>query len=42
MLRDVCRLDYAEIAEHLGIPVGTVKSRIHQGRADLREYLVAG
>ncbi|GAA2626455.1 RNA polymerase sigma factor [Paractinoplanes durhamensis] len=41
VLRDVCQLDYAEIAEHLGVPVGTVKSRIHQGRTDLREYLVA-
>jgi RNA polymerase sigma-70 factor (ECF subfamily) len=39
VLRDVCQLDYAEIATHLGVPVGTVKSRIHQGRADLREYL---
>jgi RNA polymerase sigma factor (sigma-70 family) len=41
VLRDVCQLDYAEIAEHLGVPVGTVKSRIHQGRSDLREYLAA-
>jgi RNA polymerase sigma factor (sigma-70 family) len=41
VLRDVCQLDYAEIAGHLGIPVGTVKSRIHQARTDLREYLVA-
>jgi RNA polymerase sigma factor (sigma-70 family) len=41
VLRDVCQLDYAEIAGHLGIPVGTVKSRIHQARADVREYLLA-
>ena len=40
VLRDVCQLDYAEIADHLGIPVGTVKSRIHQARTDLREYLL--
>ncbi|WP_433376765.1 RNA polymerase sigma factor [Actinoplanes sp. CA-142083] len=40
VLRDVCQLDYAEIAGHLGIPVGTVKSRIHQARTDLREYLL--
>lgn len=40
VLRDVCQLDYAEIAAHLGIPVGTVKSRIHQGRSDLRDYLL--
>jgi RNA polymerase sigma-70 factor (ECF subfamily) len=32
-LRDLCRLDYAEIAEVLGIPPGTVRSRIARGRA---------
>ena len=35
VLRDVGDLDYAEIAEVLGIPVGTVKSRIARGRAAL-------
>jgi RNA polymerase sigma factor (sigma-70 family) len=40
VLRDVCQLDYREIAEHLGIPEGTVKSRIHQARADVRESLM--
>jgi RNA polymerase sigma factor (sigma-70 family) len=39
VLRDVCQLDYREIATHLGIPEGTVKSRIHQARADVREHL---
>jgi RNA polymerase sigma factor (sigma-70 family) len=42
VLRDICQLDYREIATHLKIPEGTVKSRIHQARADVREYLVAG
>ncbi|BCJ43788.1 RNA polymerase sigma24 factor [Actinoplanes ianthinogenes] len=42
VLRDICQLDYREIAEHLGIPEGTVKSRIHQGRVQVREYLGAG
>lgn len=39
LLRDLCELDYAEIAEVLGVPVGTVKSRIHDGRAKLRHLL---
>ena len=33
VLRDVCSLDYAEIAEVLEIPPGTVRSRIARGRA---------
>src|SRR5690606_35552088 len=32
VLRDICELDYAEVAEQLGIPIGTAKSRIHQAR----------
>ncbi|MFI4945544.1 MAG: sigma factor-like helix-turn-helix DNA-binding protein [Burkholderiales bacterium] len=39
MLRDLQELSYAEIAESLGVPVGTVMSRIHRGRALLREAL---
>ena len=35
VLRDVCDLDYAEIAETLQIPAGTVRSRIARGRAAL-------
>ncbi|GAA4944568.1 RNA polymerase sigma factor [Actinoplanes utahensis] len=42
VLRDICQLDYREIATHLGIPEGTVKSRIHQARSQVREYLLAG
>jgi RNA polymerase sigma-70 factor (ECF subfamily) len=30
---------YHEIAEHLAIPIGTVKSRIHQARQRLQEML---
>jgi RNA polymerase sigma-70 factor (ECF subfamily) len=33
VLRDLCGLDYAEIAEVLAIPPGTVRSRIARGRA---------
>jgi RNA polymerase sigma-70 factor, ECF subfamily len=35
VLRDVADLDYAEIAEVLGIPPGTVRSRIARGRQAL-------
>ncbi|MEY2403955.1 MAG: eukaryotic-like serine/threonine-protein kinase [Acidimicrobiaceae bacterium] len=39
ILRDVCTLDYAEIAEVLDIPPGTVRSRIARGRALLANRL---
>jgi RNA polymerase sigma-70 factor (ECF subfamily) len=39
VLRDVEELRYEEIARVLEIPVGTVMSRIHRGRAWLRERL---
>ena len=39
VMRDVGDLDYAEIAEALGVPIGTVKSRIARGRRMLLERL---
>lgn len=39
VLRDLCQLDYAEIAEVLGIPAGTVRSRIARGRGHLADKL---
>jgi RNA polymerase sigma-70 factor, ECF subfamily len=38
-LRDLAGLDYADIAEVLGIPPGTVRSRIARGRAALADVL---
>jgi len=35
VLRDVCQLEYSEIAEVLHVPLGTVRSRIARGRAAL-------
>ena len=39
VLRDQGELSYAEIAEMLDVPVGTVRSRIARGRAELTERL---
>jgi RNA polymerase sigma-70 factor (ECF subfamily) len=41
VLCDVVGLDYAEIGDSLGIPAGTVRSRIHRGRAQLRKALAS-
>lgn len=38
-LRDLCDLDYAEIAEVLNIPIGTVRSRIARARQALGPLL---
>ena len=39
VLRDLCDLDYGEIARVLDIPAGTVRSRIARGRAQLADML---
>ncbi|WP_433609032.1 RNA polymerase sigma factor [Dactylosporangium sp. CA-139114] len=39
VLRDLCQLSYEEIAGHLSIPSGTLKSRIHDARRHVRERL---
>ncbi|MGC9961381.1 MAG: sigma-70 family RNA polymerase sigma factor [Acidimicrobiales bacterium] len=42
VLRDMLDLGYAEIADMLGVPVGTVRSRIARGRAALAHELRPG
>lgn len=39
MLRDVYGLTYAEIAEQLETPLGTIKAQVHHGRALARPLL---
>lgn len=39
VLRDLCGLDYAEIADVLDVPPGTVRSRIARGRAVIARHL---
>ncbi|MGN9813024.1 RNA polymerase sigma factor [Micromonospora sp. BQ11] len=41
-LRDVLGLDYREIAAVVGVPEGTVKSRIHQARQQVRQRMSDG
>jgi len=39
MLRDIQELSYQEIADRLGVPEGTVKSRINRGRTELARQI---
>jgi RNA polymerase sigma factor (sigma-70 family) len=37
--RDLCELEYEEIAQRLELPLGTVKSRLHEARQQIRRWL---
>jgi RNA polymerase sigma-70 factor (ECF subfamily) len=39
ILRDLQDMEYREISQVLGIPEGTVKSRLNRGRAELARLL---
>ena len=41
VLHDLEDLPQKEVAEILGIPVGTVKSRLHNARTTIKRYLVS-
>jgi RNA polymerase sigma-70 factor, ECF subfamily len=39
LLRDVEQMSYEEVAQILGVPLGTVKSRVNRARSVLKEHL---
>ena len=41
VLKEIDGMKYQEIAEIVGCPIGTVRSRIHRARAELRQRLAS-
>lgn len=39
VMKDIDGLKYEEIAEVMGVPIGTIRSRLHRARLELRELL---
>ena len=42
VLKDIEGMKYEQMAEVLGVPIGTIRSRLHRARLELRELIAPG